>query len=356
MAIGFGVHASEGVLAAPARRVGGDAVSARRVYPGLETTGVSFFYTRAYKHTDAEMLASNRQTVIADYRVNYGAGTAGTTLSNTHDWEYVGVQPNQTIKYWDFSATKYRFFGYVSETGRVAAVTPTPTASTDEQVTVAYSNVDLRYLTTPLYSRLLMVERASFGQAVQLEFAYAVAMVEVKFYLGANPQGWSHLTNIRFTPAVVDPAIPTCAESIVVTYPIAGTEKTTETLAVTPLLGSTYKVMNLPFKNYTIPYESWQTMQSVEPALDDPEQGSLRIPNTYCYAVLPAPTNPAFVMSLDLEGQHKTATVPAQYMQWKPNTHYTYVFKLTADLEIMLEDVLVDSWSVVDKTSTETTW
>lgn len=351
MAIGFGVHASEGVLAAPARRVGGDAVSARRVYPGLETTGVSFFYTRAYKHTDAGMLASNRQTVIADYRVNYGAGTAGTTLSNTHDWEYVGVQPNQTIKYWDFSATKYRFFGYVSEDDRTAAVTPTPTASADEQVTVTYSDIDLRYLTTPLYSRLLLVERASFGQAVQLEFAYAVAMVEVKFYLGANPQGWSHLTNIRFTPADAS-AIPTRASSIQINYPIAGTtpEKTTEALAVTSSTGASMAA--LTYRDLTIPYADWQTGLFAVPS----ESNCVIAGTTTRYAVLPAPTNPAFVMSLDLEGKHKTATVPAQYMQWKPNTHYTYVFKLTADLEIVLEDVLVDSWSVVDKKSTETTW
>lgn len=355
MAIGFGVHASEGVLAAPARRVGGDAVSARRVYPGLETTGVSFFYTRAYKHTDAEMLAANRQTVIADYKVKYGAGTAGTTLSNTHDWEYVGVQSNQTIKYWDFGAKQYRFFGYVHgadlDGDTDIDVTADLATSTDEQVIVAYSNVDLRYLTTPLYSRLLMVEPTQYGKAVQLEFAYAVAMVEVKFYLGANPQGWSHLTNISFAPAVVDPAIPTCAESIVVTYPIAGTtpEKTTETLAVTSSTGASMAA--LTYDTLTIPYADWQTGLFAVPS-----ESAYVIGETTRYAVLPAPTNPAFVMSLDLEGKHKTATVPAQYMQWKANTHYTYVFKLTADLEIVLEDVLVDNWSVVDKKSTETTW
>ena len=80
------------------------------------------------------------QKVFDNYQVNYAENTANTTESNSKNWEYVaksgtyknvpgGVKDNsgvvafstkdanngavdQTIKYWDFSATSYDFFAY----------------------------------------------------------------------------------------------------------------------------------------------------------------------------------------------------------------------------------------------------
>ena len=64
--------------------------------------------------------SDNADLVFKNYRVDYKTNTANTTLSNTADWEYVGVTsfgskvtPNaptsQTIKYWDMNATDYTF-------------------------------------------------------------------------------------------------------------------------------------------------------------------------------------------------------------------------------------------------------
>ena len=64
--------------------------------------------------------ATAANTVFLNYTVQYGASSAHTTLSNTDDWEYVGVTsygnkltPNapatQSIKYWDNAATSYTF-------------------------------------------------------------------------------------------------------------------------------------------------------------------------------------------------------------------------------------------------------
>ncbi len=59
---------------------------------------------------------SNQDVVFDHYNVNYKASTAGTTESNTKDWEYVGQTLNsltgaseQTIKFWDYAATQYDF-------------------------------------------------------------------------------------------------------------------------------------------------------------------------------------------------------------------------------------------------------
>ena len=79
------------------------------------------------------------QKVFDNYQVNYVTNTAGTTTTNSADWEYInymnvpdGVTTNagvqafsvsddntnggeQLIKYWDFSASQYNFFAYSSK-------------------------------------------------------------------------------------------------------------------------------------------------------------------------------------------------------------------------------------------------
>ena len=77
------------------------------------------------------------QTVFDNYQANFVTNSAHTTTSNSAGWEYVGYSnvPNgvpttdgvttyannttantngieQTIKYWDYSASKYDFFAY----------------------------------------------------------------------------------------------------------------------------------------------------------------------------------------------------------------------------------------------------
>ena len=64
--------------------------------------------------------ATSGNLVFKNYRVKYTASSAFTSTSNTKDWEYVGLTPyasnvtpkatgNQTIKYWDYGASKYTF-------------------------------------------------------------------------------------------------------------------------------------------------------------------------------------------------------------------------------------------------------
>ena len=83
--------------------------------------------------TEDGTAASDANLVFKNYRVQYTASTANTTVSNTDDWEYVGITPykastetttteafvspsiwtsadtKQTIKYWDDNANSYTF-------------------------------------------------------------------------------------------------------------------------------------------------------------------------------------------------------------------------------------------------------
>lgn len=67
--------------------------------------------------------AEKQQKVFDRYNVNYTAGSDNTTESNTKGWEYVGYTSvggvEQTIKYWDYTATGY-VFSAVSGTGITA--------------------------------------------------------------------------------------------------------------------------------------------------------------------------------------------------------------------------------------------
>ena len=110
----------------------------------------SNFYVTGTKGTEQDYYPT--PTVVFDnYLVHYGVNTAGTTESNTANWEYVGIDQAvptpanydrvklssingaQTIKYWDYSAAQYDFFGF--STGEKKAVTKTTfgTASSDLQ-------------------------------------------------------------------------------------------------------------------------------------------------------------------------------------------------------------------------------
>ena len=95
-----------------------DAPTTRAQQNGLESLFKTF---RAWGYktttTSSDNTPSAPQVVMDGYQVKFINGAAGSTESNTTGWEYVGI-PNtalstiQTIKYWDFSATSYRFFAY----------------------------------------------------------------------------------------------------------------------------------------------------------------------------------------------------------------------------------------------------
>ena len=61
--------------------------------------------------------------VFDNYKVEWKGNTAGTTADNTNNWRYVGITPTglhageneikeQSIKYWDYSASQYDFIAY----------------------------------------------------------------------------------------------------------------------------------------------------------------------------------------------------------------------------------------------------
>lgn len=80
------------------------------------------FVVYGTKHVAAEdKTETNDKVVFNNFQVAYTASTAGTSASNTSDWEYAGLQAydttptSQGVKYWDFSAKQgYTFYAFSS--------------------------------------------------------------------------------------------------------------------------------------------------------------------------------------------------------------------------------------------------
>ena len=78
--------------------------------------------------------AGSHEDVFQDYLLTWATNTAGTTESNTNNWEYVGntSQPidgagiDQTIKYWDYSTNRYDFIAWTIKDGKGAVLKARP--------------------------------------------------------------------------------------------------------------------------------------------------------------------------------------------------------------------------------------
>ena len=168
----------------------------------------------------SEQTNSPSTTVVFDnYLVGYTANTAGTTESNTHNWEYVGKQTGitdrmtaatwsalhptgtgvataQTIKYWDYSTSQYDFIAW--STGTCEAVTDAAgngkvkvtriNTGTDLSSTTAgkggftMSVANATDLLQCYYTDINTVAKANYGAPVTLKFRNMAAKVRVALY------------------------------------------------------------------------------------------------------------------------------------------------------------------------------
>lgn len=123
--------------------------------------------------------------VFDNYQVNWTTNTAGTTQSNTSDWEYVGLpflEPSslvnsegvlQSIKFWDYTADQYDFIAY--STGNATVVTPDDDSSTDDAALAIAAN---KVLVTAINAATASTNAYQLsGKAAQLEKCYIADMV-----------------------------------------------------------------------------------------------------------------------------------------------------------------------------------
>lgn len=296
-------------------------------------------------------------TVFKDYSVLYNENL---TTSNTNKWEY--VKDKQTIKYWDYSASEYRFVAGSPISAFTFKVPSNGTTVNIESATITGLGGHIVANTTetantfnPVYvAEPKVVAKADYKNTVQFNFVRQQSMVRVGFY--ETIPGYS-VTNIKFyeadgTSATSNNVILTSATE---GYFIGGTNVsgtvTYDWTTATPSYTFAYtdNTVNTDLKKsknwYAGKLEDILAEKSSETNVatlygKDNDMSS----TTGYFTVLPTPSeteaSPILIKcdytlnSDDLSGETikvtgATAAIPAAYSKWEPNTRYTYLFKIS---------------------------
>ena len=327
------------------------------------------FIVYGTKHTSAEAAdASHDAAVFTNYKVEYAENTAGTKLSNTHNWDYVGLTPyaaekvspaanSQTIKYWDYSAENgYTFYGIASkadiETNNKVTITKTTTGSTvyDKGYSVVIkSGAELDKL---FIADRTPVAKTNFGKPVTLTFRNFGSRVRVGFY--ETIPGYS----VKIDKFYVDGN----ATAAVTTFGAMDTENTTNfaaslqniktnpgdggnTMTVSYYNGTNGPENQVKLGASTVEYNYALTLgtgvvsaTSLSTSAATPTWDQTGGAYTTVYP-FEANTNPMLVKvdytltADDGAGEvihvlGANVVVPTQYVQWKSNFAYTYIFKI----------------------------
>uniref|UniRef100_UPI004027D862 fimbrillin family protein n=3 Tax=Candidatus Limisoma sp. TaxID=3076476 RepID=UPI004027D862 len=197
---------------------------------------------------------------------------------------------------------------------------------------------------TPYASRLWLASPSStspaYGSCVTLTFAPIIAKVRFRFTYPDETTNVA-ISNIKFrdsrfvdTPANADTPL---RGTIDAAYPLTGIPVGTfPTLTMSKSEAADASGLLV----LTTPYEEAGDQIHI-----------LKDPTLYnkWYYVPPLANIPyeqgAYTITASIGGKTVSATVPAQYMQWKAGCQYTYIFKLsdTGD-SISFNDLMVEQW------------
>lgn len=326
------------------------------------------FVVYGTKHVDAEdRTAANDAVVYNNFQVAYTANSAGQTESNTSGWEYVGLQAydntptQQGIKYWDYSAEQgHTFYAFSSSDINF------PKNTTDDKVQVTKVTTDGSSLYNKGYAVTLKpganldnlyfsdrvpVAKADYEKTVSFTFRNIGAKLRIGFY--ETIPGYK-VTIDRFyidadaTAAITDFAEMNTAktdgfyaslqnikrgveQTLNVTYYSSGTEINR------PKFGnpSADYVYTLNLGNAAGIIGQELATSSSSPTWVDGTSGDY----TPIYP-FETNTNPLllkldFTMTAEdgspdvIHVKGARAVVPAEYVQWKSNFAYTYIFKIS---------------------------
>lgn len=351
------------------------------------------FIVYAEKNESAATAPADGNLVFPNYRVDYTANTAYSTTSNTKDWEYVGLaytstdaanikiggtavtDNTQTIKYWDYAASNYVFTAVSAKpeditAGRVVINKITSGSTVYDKgytVTLAKDGSDNYPSLSDLYfaDRLPIAQGTgkdrtainAYGGNATFTFRNSLTQVRagiyetipgyqvtaIKFYVTGDTEAKSGGTSAF---GVMAPNIGTNYEgTLTVTYydatdaatenhpklSFTGTPNNDLILGTNPSTVSTSKPLGT-----TSAAPTWDTdggtFTSVLPQIDNTTNMKLKVDYTLY--------NEVTKETINVTG--KTAEVPAEYLAWKPNFRYTYLFKITdSDLYPITFDAVV---------------
>lgn len=325
-----------------------------------------------------EDAANNKTYAFDHYNVNFKDGSAFSTESNRAGWEYVnqdmkvkGTEPaaslaqsgatQQTIKYWDHSCASYDFIAFSMGKKDAASKYATPThvdkANLKSAAYTLSGNVntlsecyisDMKTVTEPNYDKtpvsMSFRHLASKVRMALFEIVPGYVISDVKFYdatsttATANPEGTlignfnnSGTLTVYFpTTGIVNKdkkdynkahvkftASTTAGETGVLNHKGFGAVNYNNQAEGTISAGTTYLSQNAATPSYC-----GAGYQNVLPSEGAASAITLRI--DYKLTSVDGSNE-----TINVKGA--TATVPAEYTEWKSGYAYTYIFKISQD-------------------------
>lgn len=322
-------------------------------------------------------------TVVFDnYDVDWTANTAGTTESNSSDWEYVGLTKNgassitgdQSIKYWDYSVPQYNFVAYSVGKGNTAIYSGDPGAtqlllsainpSTGSYTVKGGLNALKKFFVADMVTK--NKDAGDYNKVVEIKFRHLNSKIrmglyetvpgysvrDVLFYESATGNSYDDTpTNPTATPTLYssDETIFS-GGTYTVTYPNVGTSPTVASdrnkahVAISGQTGGTTQTFaaldynnsktiegtpSLAAANYlgeasnTATYPTSSTNKDYTDVLPNEAEGvslTLRVDYTLV-------SNDGSKETIVVK--NASAVVPAIYCKWKPGYAYTYLFKIS---------------------------
>ena len=324
-----------------------------------------------------------KQVVFPNYKVTYDDNTAYTTTSNTKDWEYVGLSygtekanikmggtavtdNDQTIKYWDYAATSYTFTAISAKpaditNGNVIINKLTSgttvydkgyevdvTADADlnslyfaDRVNITQSNDKDRTATNKYGGNVTFTFRNGQSQ-VRVGMYETIPGYDVKvtkfYYIDNAAPTFATMTSSSTTNFVAN--VPNTATGVAGKFTVKYYPQSTE--------NDDAKITNHPTITFA-PTTTTDTKTYI--TLGDRIAAATKLGETSTAATFDKAAD-AFTTFFPQESNDKnlklkvdyqlkntitgetinitgkTAEVPAQYLQWKPNFKYTYLFKI----------------------------
>ena len=325
------------------------------------------FLVYGVKKTSETKLVS----VFPNYSVWYDE--AKNTTSNTNGWEYVGTKDaanlgtgnitlskEQTIKYWDYSASEYHFVAGSPINAFQYTISQDLTTGTDiESATVTglaghieANNTETALKTNPVYiAAPVKIAKDGYQKPVKFTFIRQQSMVRVGIY--ETIPGYS-ITEIKFYDA--DGSTATSSNIILTSatpdYFVGGSN----------VSGTVTYNWETPTPSYTFNYtdnenlkkrQNWyagalengvKATTSATTIISDlyGRDGDMDANNGY-FIVMPTLASEASAILIkcdytlkstdgsneEIHVKGATAAIPAAYSKWENNTRYTYLFKIS---------------------------
>lgn len=317
-------------------------------------------------------VANNEVYAFDHYNVNFGIGTANSTESNRAGWEYVnqkmevkGIDASlaqsgatqQTIKYWDHSCESYDFIAFSMGKGSESKyATPTSVDKANLKSAAYTLTGNVNTLSECYISDMTTVKEKDYGKTVSMSFRHPASKVRMALF--ETVPGYV-ISDVKFYDATN--TTPTTDGTLIGTFNNSGT--LTVYFPTTGIVNKDNKDYNKAHVKFTASTAAGETATLSSKGFGavkygNQDEGTILEGNkylsqnaakpSYCgdgyQNVLPSEgAASAITLRIDykltsVDGSKETinvkgatATVPAEYTEWKSGFAYTYIFKISQD-------------------------